>query len=101
GIRDATVTGVQTCALPICKRGVLSRRDATGSGSLVARHRQVHAPCEAETGNGHKRRSAQQADRHGVLGYKGARRKRLNALVGKRSEERRVGKEWRKRRGAG
>ena len=34
-------------------------------------------------GNGHKRRSAKQADRHGVLGYKGARRKRLaqrNAL---------------------
>jgi hypothetical protein len=50
---------------------------AAGSSSLVARHRQVHAPCEAETGNGHKRRSVKQADRHGVLGYKGARRKRL------------------------
>src|SRR5882762_6034285 len=59
------------------KRGVLSRRSAAGSGPLVARHRQVHAPCEAETGNGHKCRSAKQADRHGVLGYKGARRKRL------------------------
>src|SRR5216683_8411006 len=59
------------------KRGVLSRRSAAGSGSLVARHRQVHAPCEAETGNGHKRRSAKQAHRCGVLGYKGARRKRL------------------------
>src|SRR5580700_59670 len=59
------------------KRGVLSRRSAAGSGLLVARHRQVHAPCEAETGNGRKRRSAKQADRHGVLGYKGARRKRL------------------------
>ena len=50
---------------------------AAGSGPLVARHRQVHAPCEAETGNGHKRRSATQAHRCGVLGYKGARRKRL------------------------
>src|SRR5882762_11102722 len=59
------------------KRGVLSRRSAAGSGPLVARHRQVHAPCEAETGNSHKRRSTKQADRHGVLGYKGARRKRL------------------------
>src|SRR5260370_6401326 len=59
------------------KRGVLSRRSAAGPGSLVARHRQVHAPCEAGTGNGRKRRSAKQADRHGVLGYKGARRKRL------------------------
>ena len=65
------------------KRGVLSRRSAAGSGPLVARRRQVHAPCEAETGNGHKRRSAKQAHRDGVLGYKGARRKRLalrNAL---------------------
>jgi hypothetical protein len=42
-------------------------------GSLAARHRQVHAPCEAETRNGHKRRSAKQAHRSGVLGYKSAR----------------------------
>ena len=70
------------------KRGVLSRRSAAGSGSLVARHRQVHAPCGAEAGNGHKR--AKQADRHGVLGYKGARRKRLahrNASRGRRGSE--------------
>jgi len=33
-----------------------------------------HAPCEAEIGNGHKRRGARQADRDGVLRYKGARR---------------------------
>jgi hypothetical protein len=30
--------------------GVLSRRSAAGSGPSIARHRQVHAPCEAETG---------------------------------------------------
>src|SRR6266571_2014105 len=79
-----SISGGSRANLPLCqcipfarKRGVLSRRSASGSGSLVARHRQVHAPCEAETGNGHKRRSAKQADRHGVLGYKGARRKRL------------------------
>src|SRR6266480_6032876 len=67
------------------KRGVLSRRVAAGSGWLVARHRQVNAPCEAETRNGHKRRSTTQAHRYGVLGYKGARRKRVarrNALRG-------------------
>src|ERR1700704_2556524 len=72
------------------KRGVLSRRSAAGSGPLVARHRQVHAPCEAETGNGHERRSAKQAHRCGVLGYKGARRARLaqrNALGGRRGCE--------------
>src|SRR5712692_1739963 len=72
------------CALRLCecihlahKRGVLSRRSTAGSGSFVARHRQVHASCEAETGNGDKRRSATQAHRCGVLGYEGARRKRL------------------------
>ena len=37
--------------------------------ALVARHRQVHAPCEGETANGHKRRSPKQAHRYGVLGY--------------------------------
>src|SRR6266478_3832212 len=60
------------------KRGVLSRRSAPGSGALVARYRQVHAPCKVETGNGHECRSAKQAHRCGVLGYKGARRKRLD-----------------------
>src|SRR6266704_4300924 len=60
------------------KRGVLSWRSAAGSGPLVARHRQVHAPCETETGNGHKRRSPKQTHPYGVLGYKGARRKRLD-----------------------
>src|ERR1700685_3248452 len=59
------------------KRGVLSRRSAAGSGPLVARRRQVHAACEAETGNGDERHSAKRAHRYGVLGYKGARRKRL------------------------
>src|SRR5580765_8308707 len=59
------------------KRRVLSRRGAAGSGSLVARHRRVHAPCEAETESGNKHHGAKQADRRGVLGYKVARRKRL------------------------
>src|SRR5258707_9829897 len=39
----------------------------------LARHRQVHASCEPETGNGHKSRSAKQAPRYGELGYKGVR----------------------------
>src|SRR6516225_2333309 len=63
------------------KRGVLSRSSAAGSGPLVARHRQVHASCEAETGNGHKCRGAKQAHRYGVLGYKGARRKRVTMVA--------------------
>src|ERR1700694_139839 len=75
---------LRQCIHFVRKRGVLSRRSAAGSGTLVARHRQVHAPCEAETGNDHKRRSAKRAHRCGVLGYKGARRKRLaqrNAFI--------------------
>src|ERR1039457_1509474 len=56
------------------QRGVLSRRSAAGSGPLVARYRQVHAPCQVEAGNGHERRSAKHAHRCGVLRYKGARR---------------------------
>src|SRR2546422_4464813 len=78
---------LRQCILLARKRGVLSRRSAVGSWPLVARHRQVHAPCEAETGNGHKRRSAKQAHRCGVLGYKGARRKRLVQRNAWRSEE--------------
>ena len=56
---------------------MISRRRAAGSGTLAARHRQVHAPCEVETGNSYERRRAEQAHRCGVRGYKGARRKRL------------------------
>ena len=37
-----------------------------GSGALAARHGQVHAPREAETGNGHKSRRGAQAYRCGV-----------------------------------
>src|SRR5207245_8531205 len=81
GIRDATVTGVQTCALPISSspRGAAARgEDAQGpvyaggfSGSIAADE---------------KARAAGIVDRH-VAGRGG----------GARSEERRVGKEWRVR----
>src|SRR6266852_9850549 len=33
GIRDATVTGVQTCALPICRRNAFARDVATSNQS--------------------------------------------------------------------
>src|SRR5215475_11675434 len=76
------------CAVRLCQcihlarqRGVLSRRIAVGSGSLVARRWQIHSPCEAETGNGHKRGGAKQAYRYGVLGHQGACRKRLNFSI--------------------
>src|ERR1700675_3868324 len=72
------------CALRLCerlhlarKRGLLSRRSTAGCGSLAGRRRQVHAPCEAETGNTHERRCPKQPHRCSVLRYKGPRRKRL------------------------
>jgi hypothetical protein len=44
---------------------------------LFARDRKVHAPCQAETENGHRRRIAPQAHRSSVLRHQGAGRKRL------------------------
>ena len=45
-----------------CQRGILSRLGAGGSGPLVARQWQVHAPCKAESGNGRERRSSEGID---------------------------------------
>src|SRR5215469_10320167 len=59
------------------ERRVLSWRRAAGPSPVVARERQVHAPCETKAGNGYKRRGSKQAHRGGVFGHKGARRKRL------------------------
>src|SRR5438128_12675746 len=78
GIRDATVTGVKTCALPIfdllerVERGPLKRRVRLRH----ARADRTKAARAARGSPGHRRRS--QAARC-------------------RSEERRVGKEWRYR----
>src|SRR5689334_24039159 len=85
GIRDGTVTGVQTCALPIL---------------LLARDHALHGD-----GGAHPRASPR-APRL-ARGVRGAPRsvrhqdQRLSELVRpaprRRSEERRVGKEWRSR----
>src|SRR2546430_10234564 len=80
GIRDLTVTGVQTCALPIYPQ----RRHA----------RRLRRPCRPERrdpalpcGERRDRRAARPA----------ARAPRASARVLRRSEERRVGKECRSR----
>src|SRR3712207_6899011 len=83
GIRDIGVTGVQTCALPICR---------------VARHlgrRTSHARLNHKLRGCVKSRSARfEATRHGMDHGDGA--PGLAAGGGRlRSEERRVGKEWR------
>src|SRR5439155_13084100 len=70
GIRDGHVTGVQTCALPICAAAALRRRTSSTSSSLTDR---LHSnrPCR--------------------------RPHRLRRRLLRRSEERRVGKECRSR----
>src|SRR2546430_12133257 len=81
GIRDLTVTGVQTCALPILaptgQFDLPARRDYAGGDP------REHHTVQHETGLAREVRN-------------GLRRKRA-ALLGDRSEERRVGKEGRSR----
>src|SRR5437879_11427056 len=72
GIRDTSVTGVQTCALPICCNG--------GSGAFNA------AACCARASAGVRTRWA-----------RGGRRQNSERIFTRRSEERRVGKECRSR----
>src|SRR5256885_3611304 len=81
GIRDYKVTGVQTCALPICRqRGERRRRDRPQQRDLVLFHRDGREPWGRE-------RSVITRS-HGDAGGDSPRA---------RSEERRVGKECRSR----
>src|SRR3546814_7538543 len=80
--RCALVTGVQTCALPICKpTGFMAGADLKGMGAAFAGER------SGETGG--KSKMARLFDNVFVLN---ALFRRLETC-GKRSEERRVGKE--------
>src|SRR5256886_6889088 len=83
GIRDLTVTGVQTCALPICRSGQ-ARWPAAAPEGLPNRSRQ--AATSALTGF----QSASARSQPGIpaVGTK---------LLEIRSEERRVGEEGRSR----
>src|SRR5256886_8406342 len=81
GIRDLTVTGVQTCALPICRRDL---RLADLRREVAASLRHVHLPADLR--------------RQSPLGdgtWRGEPEARAPATP--RSEERRVGKECRSR----
>src|SRR5437870_6363174 len=89
GIRDGHVTGVQTCALPIC----CSRSSTAASCSVSSRSRSC---CSGTTRRRSRRRSS---PRRG-----GGSRTTRRTTTGRcshdscsRSEERRVGKEWRSR----
>src|SRR2546430_6700388 len=82
GIRDLTVTGVQTCALPICPVGTL-----VASGVLAHRDRLVLADFENHTPDSTLGASLTEALRVDLAQSPAVRR----------SEERRVGKECRSR----
>src|SRR5699024_11886529 len=80
GIRDRNVTGVQTCALPICKRLALPNARIL-----------MHQPAVGESGHG------QASD----IEIQAAEILRMRTwLEETRSEERRVGTEWRSQRAA-
>jgi len=53
---------------------------STGRSARFCKRRKFHASCEAETERP-ERAALKQAHRYGVLGYKGARRKRLATCV--------------------
>src|SRR5256886_11081180 len=81
GIRDLTVTGVQTCALPICAVGEVQAKLHVGSLLRIEVGREPHLDAEG-------------------LGAHALHRHRAEAEVIEpihRSEERRVGKECRSR----
>src|SRR5436309_6092754 len=87
GIRDFHVTGVQTCALPICDDlglppGQMGKDVALGAGMrrVIADHEQIERRILGET-----------AGAHSIVNRDPERA---------RSEERRVGKECRSRRSA-
>src|SRR5205823_10455577 len=90
GIRDKLVTGVQTCALPICGR---ERADQHRAGAALRLAYEVEAPVHAvravDVG------VAGRTEHHAVALGAAAERMRGRIGVVVRSEERRVGKEWR------
>src|SRR5206468_5538064 len=84
GIRDLIVTGVQTCALPICNGIDALANPHTERGDAVADSAPAHLPDER--GEDARARAAERV-------AEGDRA----AVHVQRSEERRVGKEWRSR----
>src|SRR3989440_7264307 len=79
GIRDLIVTGVQTCALPICRARGSRRNPCRGRG----RRSRWRSSFGGERAGGGRRAIGQ--------------RRGLDPRCGGRSEERRVGKEGRSR----
>src|SRR5207244_8971584 len=94
--RDDLVTGVQTCALPICGGGRL-RRDsgAVAQGGARGTVAVVGQGERDDPGAGRHRNGAAEVrrDRIGARGQREPAERRPAEWIG-RSEERRVGKGW-------
>src|SRR5207245_6067741 len=94
GIRDATVTGVQTCALPICTVVLTSRRTRIQRARLRGFEAGTAISCAHINGT-----SPQPSWRAAAAGNSAVRSgvvvNQAAAMSSGRSEERRVGKGWR------
>src|SRR5690606_40431375 len=94
GIRDFHVTGVQTCALPISRAAARPSASAAPRASVAVGGRMRLASHQAMPRK-MKPNSIFTRSIHGpALG-----RKRAPTVPNTRSEERRVGKEWKEQRG--
>src|SRR5439155_2738001 len=94
GIRDGHVTGVQTCALPIsCHRRDWSTAGSHFGRSLELRHGEANRRGVALSLAGLARVALTIGEPARAARLLGA----ADALLEARSEERRVGKEWRAR----
>src|SRR5256885_7315732 len=83
GIRDYKVTGVQTCALPICEQ----TPDDAGADDALDFEQSVAQDGHGQRNREHEPRGGDQGAGYGWLGL----------VQEQRSEERRVGKECRSR----
>src|SRR5207253_5568565 len=93
------VTGVQTCALPIYQRGIAATRDALGDLYLIQgqykialdHYRSAYEAFVAASSSDQKTEAAANT----VASRAGATASAATETAASRSEERRVGKEWR------
>src|SRR5205807_4205990 len=89
GIRDYKVTGVQTCALPICQTSCIHSTRERSMAPKAAEKKMATADAPV---NGRSRNSARS-----ISGLRERSRCTMNSPIPARSEERRVGKECRSR----
>src|SRR5205085_5919073 len=97
GIRDLTVTGVQTCALPICHALGPSESALSGSGWVSMKSPAMPTATAARASTGTNSRWPPDLP----SAPPGSCTEWVASNTTGRSEERRVGKEWKWRRGEG